>query len=139
MTPASRRPEVAELAPVTPALASKPYGVINTSSAVHRSPSTSSARAWTSDAAGFSDTEAGRTTDSPKKADIPPHRRGKPLVVMCITLAVTLLVGGALTFAHYSRNETEQALERLATRYALTSKGETLVEFTAPGLVVPIE
>ena len=130
--------------------------------AIHRSPSSTTAgrAAWAAAQNGDVEVAAG-FVGSPKKAAPPSFRRKKPLALMFSVLFVTFLLGAALYFSQqgaYHDDGSVVAEDAAAAKgpsiapqeawnplHILTKaaynriSGNAYVEFTAPGLFLPIK
>ncbi|KAH7622590.1 hypothetical protein NADE_005175 [Nannochloris sp. 'desiccata'] len=143
----------------------KYIGTMLPSRAIHRSPSHGRTLALANkNEDRVSDPEAGLQAarpGSPKKAEPPTHRRKKPLELMFFILCMTFLLGASLFFSQRRSYSDDRAVSAAAAGgpsigpekawtllnirneagYGTNSviSGGAYVEFTAPGLLVPLK
>jgi hypothetical protein len=126
---------------------------------IHRSPS--NGRSLNKNAEYRDPEAAAERAALPKKAEPPSYRRQRPLILMFLILVVTFLLGASLYLSHTGSSDTTSAAagpgagapglgpssapqqawnpQQMRSKVGYDTSAITYVEFTAPGLFVPLK
>lgn len=122
-----RRLESAELQPATPARATHRGDISHPSRPLQRSPPREK------------DPELAESHgEDRKKAEVPAHRRRKPMLVMASILGFALLLGMGLIVSHRHGDALPRFGARTLSPVENAVHGAAMVEFTAPGHLLPV-